>query len=68
MPCKCWTTTDQLDWLQPWIPAFTKAQESKEFNSFFVEMYDAWFKKYPLAAHIVKYCFVLSKTDMDFIL
>lgn len=48
MPRKRWTTTDQLDWLQPWIPAFTKAQESKEFNSFFVEMYDAWFKKYSL--------------------
>lgn len=48
MPRKRWTTTDQLDWLQLHIPAFTTAQESKDFNPFFGELYETWFKKYPL--------------------
>ena len=48
MPRRRWTSTDQLEWLQPWIPAFTKAQESKELNPFFGDVYKAWFEKYPL--------------------
>jgi hypothetical protein len=48
MPRRRWTSTEQLDWLQPWVPAFTEAQESKNFNAFFAEVYKAWFKKYPL--------------------
>jgi hypothetical protein len=48
MPRRRWTSTEQLDWLQPRMPAFTEAQESKNFNTFFSEVYKAWFEKYPL--------------------
>jgi hypothetical protein len=48
MPRRRWTSTDQLNWLQQWISAFSLAQESKDFNPFFAEVYKAWFKKYPL--------------------
>jgi hypothetical protein len=48
MPRKRWTTTEQLDWLQSFLPAFTLAQETKELTSFFGEVYEEWFKKYPL--------------------
>jgi hypothetical protein len=48
MPRRRWTSTEQLDWLQPWVPTFTDAQESKNFSSFFGELYKAWFEKYPL--------------------
>ena len=48
MPRWCWTSTEQLDWLQLWVPVFTDAQESKNFNPFFAKVYKAWFEKYLL--------------------
>jgi hypothetical protein len=48
MPRRRWTSTDQLEWLQPWVSGFNKAQESKEFSPFFRELNKEWFKKYPL--------------------
>lgn len=48
MPRRRWTSKDQLDWLQPWVTAFTEAQGRKEYNPFFAEVYKEWFQKYPL--------------------
>ena len=48
MPRRRWTSTEQFDWLQDWVSAFSQAQESKEFNPFFAKVYKAWFEKYPL--------------------
>jgi hypothetical protein len=48
MPRRRWTSTEQLNWLQERVSAFSQAQESKDFNPFFSEVYEAWFKKYPL--------------------
>ena len=48
MPRRRWTMTEQLEWLHTWISGFAAAQESKEFNPFFGEVYAAWFQKYPL--------------------
>lgn len=48
MPRRRWTSTEQLNWLQEWMSAFSQAQETKDFNSFFGQVYKAWFAKYPL--------------------
>ena len=48
MPRRRWTSTEQFEWLQEWVSGFITAQESKDFNPFFGEVYKAWFTKYPL--------------------
>lgn len=48
MPRRRWTSTEQFEWLQEWVSAFNTAQESKNFNPFFGDVYKAWFTKYPL--------------------
>ena len=48
MPRRRWTSTEQFNWLQEWVSQFSQAQESKELNPFFGEVYKAWFDKYPL--------------------
>ena len=48
MPRRRWTSTEQFNWLQKWVPEFSQAQESKNYNPFFGEVYKAWFEEYPL--------------------
>jgi hypothetical protein len=48
MPRRRWTSTEQFSWLQKWVPEFSEAQESKNYNPFFGEVYKAWFEEYPL--------------------
>ena len=45
-----WTTTEQRDWLEARIPAFTEAQQTKSTGSFFPEVHRAWRESWPVPA------------------
>ena len=46
-----WTTTEQRDWLEARIPAFTEAQQTKSAAStFFPDVHKEWRESWPTPA------------------
>lgn len=47
MTRRSWTTAEQQDWLQQWMPEYSAERGHMGLQRFWGAMYEAWFQRFP---------------------
>lgn len=43
-----WATVEQIQWLLSWLPEYLEAQQKNKLHAFWIKLFSAWFKAFPL--------------------